>query len=333
MTFNLTKTLYISIIEALENQKENFVLDAKTQVLIKLNEENKKEIEEEEGRFYPLPLWDNEAGYKLRSDFVLTLHSSIIKIKLNEALHNGRGAFHSFRQILRQHEGIDKLWHKYKQDKMGLFIDKWYNKLCDLWGCEHIIYKESEDYDNFLLTDFTFKTFILSPTLQNDCDIKTYKKIKEVIDNIETNEIFTCENEKIGLQDSVKNVMKELVKEQFYLEYGKVIDKKGSVLCATSFSLAQDLIAFITLTIKEDGKGKNAILTSMYVKSEYREVGLATNLLNLLKESVKKEGIKGIIVASGIVNKGIESLLNKAGFIKCNNIFVSNLKEIGVNNG
>ena len=97
MTFTLTESLVDEIITALENQEQQFLVDAAQNKLV----QKTGDFKEDDELFYALPEWDSAAGFKLREDFVTKLNSPLAHEALQEVLHSGRGVFKNFRNVIK----------------------------------------------------------------------------------------------------------------------------------------------------------------------------------------------------------------------------------------
>ena len=154
MTFNLTESLLDEIITALENQEQQFLVDAAQNALIEKSEGFKGDND----FFYELPEWDSARGFKLREDFVANLNSPLAHEALQEVLHSGRGVFRNFRNVLKDYPEVEKRWHIYKNNKMMCYINDWYNNLREVWGLEKLDYVPESD-DNLIHDDFSFTAY------------------------------------------------------------------------------------------------------------------------------------------------------------------------------
>ncbi len=150
MNFLLTDVLLEAIIQALENQEEKFLVDAEKETLVSAC----GKVADEE-LFYSLPSWTSASGFELREDFVRSLHNPLARESLMDVLHSGRGVFRNFKNELKNYPVIERRWNLYKNKKMRLFVDDWYNSLCEVWGLEKLDI-EPEDNDYVLLDDFAF---------------------------------------------------------------------------------------------------------------------------------------------------------------------------------
>lgn len=122
MVFALTEKLESEILQALENQEQKFLVDAQNSVLV-----SSEKISADEYSFFALPEWNSSDGFNLMEDFVSALHSPIAKDELQRILHSGRGVFRNFKDTLKKYPEVEKLWHGFKNRKMRLYINGWYN--------------------------------------------------------------------------------------------------------------------------------------------------------------------------------------------------------------
>ena len=82
MSFELTDKLTNQIVEALENQEQEFVVDAKNSVLV-----CKESVSCDETNYYSLPKWNSAEGFNLRQDFVSNLHAPLVREELQKILY------------------------------------------------------------------------------------------------------------------------------------------------------------------------------------------------------------------------------------------------------
>lgn len=156
MRFELTPEIIDQVIFAMENQESPFLFDSETRTVVEVREEG--EDEAAEGRYIEIPEWSSADGFQLMERFVASLRNPLVRDKLRTALSSGKGVFRSFKNALKAHGEIERLWFAYKDREMKARVLDWYNELCDLWGWEHIRREpgENEETDELVLTDFDF---------------------------------------------------------------------------------------------------------------------------------------------------------------------------------
>ena len=109
MSFELTDKLTNQIIEALENQEQEFVVDAENSTLV-----CKESVSSDNANYYSLPQWNSTEGFNLRQEFVSNLHAPLVREELQKILHSGRGVFKNFKLTLKQYPEVEKLYEAIK---------------------------------------------------------------------------------------------------------------------------------------------------------------------------------------------------------------------------
>jgi len=151
MAFELDNILINQILFHMENQEGVFVLDTrKNQIVSSAN------IDNEDKNYIPLPQWSPKDGYRLMEKFTASLNNPVARQELTAALNKNKGVFRAFRDVLEQYPEVEKMWLKYKAQKIRNRIIGWYNALREEWGLEPVGV-EPEDTSSFVLEDFTFK--------------------------------------------------------------------------------------------------------------------------------------------------------------------------------
>ena len=166
MRFELDDILIEQIIFSMENQDGDFLLDTREGIVIDLNWETRDEDEDEDeenddddddsGRYISLPDWTSNDGYRLMEKFTTGLKNPVLRQELTAALNKNKGVFRAFRNILEQYPESEKLWFKYKEEKMKDDVIAWYNSLREEWGLEPVGI-EPEDTSSLVLEDFVLR--------------------------------------------------------------------------------------------------------------------------------------------------------------------------------
>lgn len=288
MTFSLTESLLNEIQSALENQEEQFLVDAAQNKLVQKTDGLKGDDE----FFYDLPEWDSAAGFKLREDFVERLNAPIAHEALQEVLHSGRGVFRNFRNVIKDYPEVEKKWHIYKNEKMMCYINNWYNNLREVWGLEKLDYVPDSD-DSLIHDDFSF-------TAYNQQDKK------ELV--LYMNAAFRERNENLSpeLSQALYNI---------WLEQFELAESKGELgfICR---SFSNDFAGCITVSQFLQKQEKVMVLTSLFVPEAFRGLGIGTELLNMCLSELKKLGKTWLIMPNMTVPDFLEPLLLRTGFSK-----------------
>jgi ribosomal protein S18 acetylase RimI-like enzyme len=151
MRFDLDNILVNQILFHMENQEGIFVLDAQENLIV-----NSANIDNEDKNYISLPQWGPKDGYRLMEKFAVSLKNPLVRHELSTALNKSKGVFRAFRDVLEQYPEIEKMWFKFKEQKMKNQVVVWYNALREEWGLEPVGI-EPEDTSSLILEDFVFK--------------------------------------------------------------------------------------------------------------------------------------------------------------------------------
>ncbi|WP_461256529.1 GNAT family N-acetyltransferase [Treponema sp. R80B11-R83G3] len=151
MSFELDNILINQILFHMENQEGVFVFDAQKNQIV-----NSANIDNSDKNYIPLPQWSPKDGYRLMEKFTASLNNPVARQELTAALNKNKGVFRAFRDVLEQYPEVEKIWLKYKAQKIRNKIIGWYNALREEWGLEPVGV-EPEDTSSLVLEDFTFK--------------------------------------------------------------------------------------------------------------------------------------------------------------------------------
>ncbi|MCR4743182.1 MAG: GNAT family N-acetyltransferase [Treponema sp.] len=290
MTFALSDELNDSIISAMENQDEKFLLDAQAEQLIKVSQ---NPLSADDNNYYEIPEWTPSDGYSVRESFVNNLHSPLAKEELQEILHSGRGVFKNFRNVLKKYPEIDKRWHIYKYRIMSARINDWYNSLREIWGLEKLEQFQESD-ESFVSDDFSFDKYD-SKKEKDEILLHINAALYEKDDNIpeEIKEAIT------------QKTLNQLEKQDFKEEIG--------FICR---SLSDDFAGCITASPILENQEEIMVLTSLFVPEAFRGLGIATELISRLFSELQTNGKKWILMPIIITPELLEPLLTRMGFKK-----------------
>ena len=298
MTFTLTESLSDEIQSALENQEQQFLVDAKQNKLV----EKTDGLTGDDDFFYDLPEWDSAAGFKLREDFVSKLNSPLAHEALQEVLHSGRGVFKNFRNVIKDYPEVEKKWHIYKNNRMMCYINDWYNNLREVWGLEKLDYVPEAD-DSLIHDDFSFTAYN-----QNDS--------KELV--LQMNAAFRERNE--NLSPELSQALYNSWLEQFELAQSK---SELGFICR---SFSNDFAGCITVSQLLQKQEKVMVLTSLFVPEAFRGLGIGTELINMCLSELKKLGKTWLLMPNITVPEYLEPLLLRTGFCKIDSGYAVNLQ-------
>ena len=161
MGFELDNILINQILFHMENQEGVFVLDTRKNQIV-----NSADIDNDDKNYIGLPGWSPKDGYRLMEKFTASLNNPVARQELTAALNQNKGVFRAFRDVLEQYPEIEKMWLKYKEQKIKSQIAAWYNALREEWGLEPVGV-EPEDTSSLVLEDFIFKENDFNITAEN----------------------------------------------------------------------------------------------------------------------------------------------------------------------
>ncbi len=297
MVFALTEKLEDEILQALENQEQKFLVDAKNSALI-----SSDNISADENSFYVLPEWNSSDGFNLMEDFVNVLHSPIAKDELQRILHSGRGVFRNFKDELKRYPEVEKRWHQFKNRKMRLYINGWYNQLREVWGLEKLA-QEPEEIEDLIQNDFNFSNYSLSDH-------------GEILQKLKIAALSEFEN---SAPEDLRMALIDLWIERF--KSGNDVEQTG-IVCHSNSDEFAGCITAMPISKRTD---KIVTLTSFYVPEKFRGLGIGSELLNSLMNALRDQKKKWVLLTNVIMPDFLIPLLSRNGFEKFGSGFVAEL--------
>lgn len=291
MTFTLSDELLDSIISAMENQEQQFVVDAENGNLLSFDEIDESEPDEE--TFYCLPEWGPADGFSLRESFVNDLHIPSVHEELQAVLHSGRGVFKNFRNVLKNYPEVDKRWHIYKHRFMSARINEWYNSLREVWGLEKLE-QLPESEESFIYDDFSFRAY--DSTVDSE-------KVISIVDAV-------FNDGKDVLPEEVNMAVLEMWKAQF-LQADSA--NQSGIVCQ---SYSEDFAGALTYLNFTKNQKQTVVITSLFVSEQFRGLGICSELLSKCISEVQENGIKWILLPDIFAPEIIRPLLTRTGFKK-----------------
>ena len=296
MIFKLSDSLMDEILFAMENQTQEFCVDAEKNSVRPVEEAGV--IDEE--NFYELPSWNSSDGFSLREDFVNKLHSPFARADLKRVLAGGRGVFRNFKKVLKEYPEVEKQWIFFKNKAMSLCITKWYNSLCESWGLEKQELQEDETQE-LVESDFVFSPY---DPQKDDRDIS------------------------LG-----KDYLSDGIKEQYGGSLGEAVDYlfrrqtefPGEISGFVCRSQDDDFAGCILYSECPFNIEKSAALTDYFIIEKYSGLGIGRELLLKCAGCLKKGGFRWIIVSNILLPEGLKFLLEQSGFKKIGSGFAADL--------
>ena len=284
MTFELTDELLDSIISAMDNQDEVYVVDAAKGVLVQRSGD--------EQNYYSLPEWKPADGFSIRESFVNELHAPLAREELQNVLHSGRGVFKNFRNTLKEYPEVDKRWHIFKHRIMSARINEWYNSLREIWGLEKLDQLPESD-ETLVHDDFTFRVY------NPQTDEKT------ILLNVSRS---FSDDEELPLE--LSEAIYKMWRERFA---GQNDTETDGYICQ---SLSDEFAGCITASSEFSSQDKIVFITSLFVAEQFRGLGIGTELISMCIARLQTSGKQWVVFPSYITPEILQPLLIRTGFKK-----------------
>ena len=303
MEFELTHEISDEIIFAMEDQTGHFLYDSAECRCVasrELSSGAKKAEFDDEDRYYAIPVWDSVSGFRMMERFVAQLRNPVVREELRAALSSGHGVFRNFKNILKEHAEIERLWYLFKEREMKNIVLEWYNSLRDFWGLERIG-AEPEETDELVSHDFQFRAYAAED--ENQLEILLSSIDREIAEGIPA-ELFDA---LVELTERMRNddVDAECVILTESAE-GEIVGAAISApLPAESFLCAQ--------------------LSVIAVFPEFRGLGIGKELLSRTIEYWEGKGYRWLLFTSPIGPQVFFPVLHRSGFIEKGHVSVLDL--------
>lgn len=154
MKWEFTPEVVDQIIYAMENQEQRFCLDFHEGAIVPVDEIPDKSGED---RWYELPLWRSNEGFQLMERFVAGLRNPLVREELRSALAAGKGVFRQFKNALKNHPEVEKVWHRFKERQMRKIVYDWFNQILEVRGLARLDLPADESTDELILSDFSLR--------------------------------------------------------------------------------------------------------------------------------------------------------------------------------
>lgn len=289
MTFELSDSLKTDLLNALENQEKTFVIDAEKEKLV---EADLLTVQPDDEKYYRIPEWTSENGFRLRQDFAEEIRSPLVHDALVEVLHSGRGVFRNFRNVLKSYPEADKLWHKFKNQKLLEFIAEWYNSLREVWGLEKL--DQIPESDEMLVhDDFTFEKY----------ESRFNEEIRQ-------NLCAVLNGSNDNIPDEVSSAFQEMWHKRFEDDCSSV---QNGFVC---HSLSEDFAGCILVKPVSNDRKNVILVTNFFVSERYRGLGVGTELISMCVSDLKSDDEKWLVMPNIIIPEMIKPLLIRTGFVQ-----------------
>lgn len=276
MAFELTNEIVDQIIFGMENQEHDFVVDVHTGHVARL-EEMGSDTETE-----PIPQWHSVDGYNLMERFVADLRNPVVREELRAILATGRGVFRSFKDTLKEHPEVERLWFRFKEREMRRVVYEWYNALRDRWGLERVPMDLETETDNLILADFTFERDTLSHEQAREY---AHDAREEVLGQLSI--------------DVERKLMEDLEK----------IDDNAELHTVSAATPEDEIVGVAGAVVHRDKSPPVGVMNVLFVEPEYRGLGLARELLNRVCGILDESGVPTVHIELPGEARALRSLL------------------------
>lgn len=125
----LSSEVVDQIIFAMENQEESFLFHMeKLEVVPVAGFETEDGGESLPEKLVSIPRWSSADGFRLMEKFVSSLNNPMYREELSRALAGGKGVFRRFKDVLKNHGPLEKLWYSFKEHEMRQTVRDWFHR-------------------------------------------------------------------------------------------------------------------------------------------------------------------------------------------------------------
>lgn len=303
MEFDITPEITDEIIFSMEDQTSRFLFDSVECRCANAREKTRSGDalpDEDDERYYAIPLWDSVSGFRMMDRFVSQLRNPIAREELRAALSSGHGVFRSFKNILKERPEIERLWYLYKEREMRKIVHEWYNGLRDFWGLERIG-PEPEETGEIVSQDFAFREASADDEDQLDALVAAVEL--ELASSMSAELWGALEELSSRIRGADEGNEHRVVAEN---SEGEIVGLAESVpLPSDSFLSAQ--------------------LSLIVVYPEFRGLGIGKELLSRTIEYWVSRGYRWLIVASPVTPSEFFPVLQRSGFVTKGHVSVMDL--------
>lgn len=261
MAFELTPEIVDQVIFGMENQEHDFMVDVENGHVAPRAEITPGHEAE------PIPRWRSVDGYNLMERFVVDLRNPIVREELRAILSSGKGVFRSFKDTLKEHPEMERLWFRYKEREMRRVVFEWYNELRDRWGLDRVPIDLETETDNLILADFSFERDALSVD-----EAREYA------------------------HDAREEVLAKLSgdTERALMEGLEQVDADHELHSIVASTPDGESVAAVCAVVHRENRSPVAVINALFVEPEYRGLGLARELLSRIFRVLEEEAVSTV---------------------------------------
>ncbi len=290
--FALTDIIMESIVFAMEDQAHAFLVDIETGETIGVRKAGIVDdaANRPPGSLVSLPPWGSSDGFDLREGFLSGVRDPRAKRELSLALGRGKGVFKAFKEVLAAYPGVESAFREYKAKAMARVIRSWYDDLREARGLERLG-SEPEETEDLLGSDLEFRVSELPENVLRILPL-----------------LYEAQEESGGIVPAaVAERETSRLREEFesgrpgYCAYSDD-DSGGMLACAAAF------------VRRHEGRTYGSI-EFLFVRADFRRMGLGSAMLDLLSESLAAAGIPLVVVDTPLVSEEFARSLSARGYI------------------
>ena len=299
MEFELTPELTDEIIFAMEDQTGHFLFDSAESRCVDSRDSVSADDDE---RYYAIPLWDSVSGFRMMDRFVSQLRNPIAREELRAALSSGHGVFRKFKDILKAHAEIERLWFLFKEREMRNLVLEWYNGLRDFWGLDRIG-AEPEETDDIVSQDFLFRPFTFDDG--NSLEVLMAAIEQEIASDMP-----------LELSGAISELWSRL--------RGDGAESEHIILAETG---EREIVGAAVSAPIPDGSFLSVQVTMVAVFPEYRGLGIGKELLARTISWWADKGYRWLLFTAPVVPRAFMPVLHRSGFTNKGHVSVLDLSE------
>ncbi len=307
MEFELTPEIVDEVIFSMEDQTGHFLFDSVESRCVPdtggSSRSGNSVFEDGDDRYYAIPVWDSISGFRMMDRFVAQLRNPVVREDLRLALSSGHGVFRNFKNILREHPEIERMWYRFKQREMRAIVLEWYNGLRDFWGLERIG-MEPEETDEIVSQDFSFRFLGAEDTGSYTDFLESARQ--EVYSELPP-----------GLGDALEVLYMRL--------FDSGCPDRHTVVLVED--LEDEPVAIAVSAPLPDSGSLCAQISALYVLPSFRGMGIGKELLSRLVAHWAGRGYRWLVCAVSPVPAAFFPALHRAGFVDKGHISVLDLSE------
>jgi ribosomal protein S18 acetylase RimI-like enzyme len=281
--FELNEKAVEQIVFAMEDQERASLVDLETGEMLPA------EGLEGDGYAKP-PSWSSREGFKLMEDFLAQVRQPSARRELSAALARGRGVFKAFKAALAEHVELERAFRDFKIRAMRRTIANWYDELREARGLERLG-PEPEDTEELVLSDLEISLADLGEARAALLDL-------------------IAEAEEEGLETLPSPIVA--------FEIGRLraeLESATDALCALAADGEGGALGVAMGLRSPIGERVAGRILFLYVKRDFRRLGLAKALLATLCGGFSEEGIRLVLLDSALLPPELERSLEALGFV------------------